>query len=259
MPPFESKSAFFDLLRSHHDLYNASPRYVPLCAADDVERTIDQLGLPMLIRRDRASNGSETFLCKDKSAILSALAHLKRQRWHRFISKMNRSSHGRLLNTPGIDLIPGDEIIAVEWIDSTSATDQGFCSLCCYYVAQKMTFFDPRWNPNHWNIHLSNNSVNQMTRDAQRGLMKWAVESVAINRSRLDKVASLLGQFTIRLDCLVLKSGEIKILKAEMKGGPTPVAREKQLPWMSNVGWSIPRLRQAAQLHEVTDLLGCYS
>lgn len=255
MLPFESKSAFFDLLGSHDELYNLTPRYVPLYEADDVDRAIERLGLPMLIRRDRASNGSETFLCKDKKAILAALAHLKRERWHRFISKMNRSFHGRLLNMPGIDLIPDDEIIAVEWIDSTSATDQGFCSLCCYYVDQKMTFFDPRWNPSNWNIHAGNSAIATMSKARQDALMRWAIDSIKANRKRLDRVSNLLGQFTVRLDCVVSASGELRVLEAEMKGGPGPKVRESQLSWMSDVGWSIPRLRDTAELHEVTDPL----
>lgn len=249
--PFESELCNSKIEFSKHvsQLPNASsllPYWSILETEDDLDKVIDAIGYPFLIKPDSLASGKGIAKIKDRATALKILKDSYKGNYHRSNWRKFKDSVKKVLVNRDFSYSKKTPIklLVNDFIDTYHPNYKCYINATIYYFMGELFYADVRVSHSGFNIHAGDSSNEKLTIEQYSEIVPQVMQLIKRESNNVKEMVNSFNQLSIRVDCLINLDKELfKVAEIAIKGGPGPTTGEKIIPLMKQVGWDEDRVR----------------
>jgi len=222
------------------------PKWKTLKTEDDLDRAIDSIGYPFLIKPDSLASGKGIVKIEDRATALKILkdsyeGKYHKSNWGKFKDSVKKVLFHRDLSKPTKTPI---KLIVNDFIDTYHLKYNCYINATIYYWMGELFYADARVSHSGFNIHAGDSSNEKLTTEQYSEIVPQVMRLIKRESTNIKEMVSSFDQLSIRVDCLInLDKDLFKVAEIEIKGGPGTTTREKIIPLMKEAGWDENRIR----------------
>jgi hypothetical protein len=213
---------------------------------DDLNRAIDSIGYPFLIKPDSLASGKGIAKIEDRATALKILKDSYQGKYHKNNWRKIKDGIKKLVIQKDFSnpKKPPIRLLINDFIDTYHPNYNCYINATIYYWMGELFYADARVSHSGFNIHADDSSNEKLTTEQYSEIVPKVMKLIKRESANIKEMVNSFNQLSIRVDCLInLDNDLFKVAEIAVKGGPGTTTREKIIPLMKEVGWDENRVR----------------